>query len=88
MIIKEIGPGVHVPSAPLDPLLAADPGFRIRGCADPPGASTYDFAKFPKKLHEIEKILGRRRGSAGSAAVDPPMATAFCFEFQKIFKIN
>ena len=86
MKIKEIGPGVRVPSAPLDPLLAADPGFRIRGCTDTSGASTYDFAKFPKKLHEIEKILGRRRGSAGSAAIDPPMATAFCFEFQKYLK--
>ena len=29
--------------------------------ADFPGAPTYDFAKFSKKLIEIEKILGRRR---------------------------
>ena len=27
------------------------------------GAPTYDFAKFCEKLHEIEKILGRRRGA-------------------------
>ena len=28
----------------------ADPGFPVRG------ASTYDFAKFAQKLHEIERI--------------------------------
>ena len=27
----------------------------------PGGAPTYDFAKFSKKLHEIEKILGQGR---------------------------
>ena len=40
----------------------ADPGFPVGGGASPPGgAPTYDFAKFCEKLHEIEKILGRRR---------------------------
>ena len=41
----------------------ADPGFSVGGGADPPrwrGRPTYDFVKFSKKLHEIEKILGRR----------------------------
>ena len=33
------------------------------------GAPTYDFAKFRKKLHEIEKILGRRGGAPGA----PPL---------------
>ena len=39
----------------------ADPGFPVGGGANPPGGGrtpTYDFAKFPKQLHEIEKILG------------------------------
>ena len=31
------------------------------------GAPTYDFAKFCEKLHEIEKILGRRGVRAGGA---------------------
>ena len=41
----------------------ADPGFSVGGGADPPrwrGRPTYDLVKFSKKLHEIEKILGRR----------------------------
>ena len=42
-------------------LSGADPGFPVGGGANPPGeAPTYDFAKFCEKLHEIEKILGRR----------------------------
>ena len=32
-------------------------------------ASTYDFAKFSRKLHEIEKNLGRR----GALPLDPPL---------------
>ena len=44
-------------------ITGADPGFPIGGGANPPeGGPTYDFAKFCEKLHEIEKILGRRRG--------------------------
>ena len=31
------------------------------------GAPTYDFAKFSKKLHEIEKIVGHR----GASPLDP-----------------
>ena len=35
----------------------ADPGFpRGGGANSPGGAPTYDFAKFPQKLHEIERI--------------------------------
>ena len=41
----------------------ADPGFPVGGGANPLGASTYDFAKFCEKLHEIEKILGGRAGA-------------------------
>ena len=36
-----------------------DPGFPVGGSANRPGAPTYDFVKFFKKMHEIEKILGR-----------------------------
>ena len=32
-----------------------------------PGASTYDLAKFCEKLHEIEKILGRRSATGFDA---------------------
>ena len=44
-------------------LTGADPGFPIAGGANPRGrgAPTYDFAKFSKELHEIEKILGQGR---------------------------
>ena len=46
-------------------------GYRIprrRGRQPSGGAPTYDFAKFSEKLHEIEKILGRRGGAPlGSA---------------------
>ena len=43
----------------------ADPGFPVGGGANPPGggAPTYEFAKCREKLHEIEKILGRRGGA-------------------------
>ena len=35
----------------------ADPGFPRGGDANSPGVSwPYDFAKFPQKLHEIERI--------------------------------
>ena len=40
----------------------ADPGFPRGGSANPKGgggAPTYDLAKFSRKLHENEEILGR-----------------------------
>ena len=52
-----------------------DPGFPVAGGADPTGvggAPTYDFAKFSKDLHEIEKILG----CAPPPPPDPPMSGA------------
>ena len=52
-------------------LTGADPGFPIGGAPTfHKGAPTYDFAKFSKKLDEIEKILGRRRGRP---PLDPPL---------------
>ena len=46
----------------------ADPGFPVGGGADPRGGCQHIiFAKFCKKLHEIEKILGRRGARAGHA---------------------
>ena len=44
-------------------LSVADPGFPRGGGANPPGAPTYDFAKFPQKQHEIESILTPGVGS-------------------------
>ena len=37
-------------------------------------APTYDFAKFSEKLHEIEKILGRRGRDVGAPPLDPPLS--------------
>ena len=45
----------------------AYPGFPIGGSPtvrEGGGVLTYEIAKFYEKLHEIEKILGRRGGSA------------------------
>ena len=52
----------------------ADPGFPVGVGANPRGgeAPTYDFAKFCEKLHEIEKILGRK---------SPKSATVFITAF-------
>ena len=41
-------------------LTGAEPGFPHRRGRQPSGGATYGFAKFPEKLHEIEKNLGRR----------------------------
>ena len=50
----------------------ADPGFPRGGGAKPPGrAPTYGFAKFPQKLHEIERIW--TRGHPKFYYVDPPL---------------
>ena len=49
----------------------ADPGFPVGGAPTLGGTPTYDFAKFFKKLHEIEKILGRR----GAPPLNPPLVT-------------
>ena len=38
------------------PKTVADPGFPRGGGANSPGVPTYDFAKFSRKLHEIEII--------------------------------
>ena len=48
---------------------------RRRGRQPYRGAPTYDFAKFCEKLHEIEKILGRRGAGAGHAPLNPPLLT-------------
>ena len=42
---------------------------RRRGRQPSGGASTYDFAKFCEKLHEIEKILGH----GGAPSLSPPL---------------
>ena len=50
-------------------IAVVDPGFpRGGGANSPGGAPTYDFAKFPQKLHEIERI----RAPWGEARPSPP----------------
>ena len=51
------------------PRSGADQGYPVGGGSNlrGGGAPTYDFAKFYEKLHEIEKILGRRGACAGGA---------------------
>ena len=64
----------------------ADPGFPVGGGADPlGGAPTYDFVKFSEKLHEIEKILGRRGG--GRAGCAPPKSATGIFTSDNYFSI-
>ena len=75
-----MGPGYPTPSPPLisgghhwrlvhlRTYPGADQGFPIGKGANPPRvAPTHDFAKNSQKLHEIEKMLGRRGR--------PPIAT-------------
>ena len=45
----------------------ADPGFPRGGGANCPGAPTYDFTKFSKKLHDIQRIW-----APGHASLVPP----------------
>ena len=59
----------------LAPLPVADLGFpRGGGTNSPGGAPTYDFAKFPQKLHEIERIWTPGGGARPKFYyVDPPL---------------
>ena len=53
----------------------ADPGFPEGGGANPPPlreGPTYDFAKFPKTLHEIEIFWTEVGGGGGGEPLDPP----------------
>ena len=57
-------------------IAGADPGFPVEGGTDPLGGGRQHtiFVKFSQKLHEIEKILGRRRGArTGGAPLDHPL---------------
>ena len=49
----------------------ADPEFPVGGGANPGEMPIYKFARFSQKLHEIKKILVRRRARAGGAPLDP-----------------
>ena len=49
-----------------------DPGISRGGGANPQGAPTHDFAQFPQKLHEIERIWARR-ARPKFYYVDPPL---------------
>ena len=60
-------------------------GFRIPRRRTLQEAPTNDFAKFStKKLHEIEKILGR----GGGGAPDPPMQTKKYWEWRNGEKLS
>ena len=52
-----------------------DLGFPRGGGANPAGVSTYDFAKFSQKRHEIERIWNPRDGGTRPKFyyVDPPL---------------
>ena len=52
-----------------------DLGFPIGGGTNPRGAPIYDFTKFCKKLHEIEKVVGHRGACARSAPLNPSLQT-------------
>ena len=59
--MADLGFPVDMPATHIKRLSGADPGFPVEvGANIPGGAPKYDFAKFSKKLHEIENILGRR----------------------------
>ena len=47
-----------------------DPGFPRAGSVNPPGAPTYNFAKFSQKLHEIERIW---TPGGGGGVEGPPL---------------
>ena len=56
-----------------NPATVADPGFpRGGGANHKGGAPTYYLAKFSRKLHENEEILGQR----GGASLAPPLRSA------------
>ena len=61
-------------------LTVADPGFPRGGGTNCPGggggAPTYDFAKFPQKLHEIERIWTPGGGGRASKNLLCRSATA------------
>ena len=60
----------------------ADPEFSVGGGANPPGGQTYNFVKISEKLHEIEKILGRRGGPHARSAPLRSATAYVCFMFQ------
>ena len=52
----------------------ADPGFPRGGDANSQGGvSTYDFARFSQKLHEIERIWTPEGGTPHAPPLDPPL---------------
>ena len=59
----------------LAPPLVTDPGFPRGGGANSRGggAPTYDFAKFPQKLHGIERIWNPQGAHVPLAPLDPPL---------------
>ena len=70
----------QVLSLTLHSLTVADPGFPQGGGANSPGgAPTYDFAKFPQKLHEIERIWAPP-GGVPRVPLDPPLTNLIVYK--------
>ena len=85
MIFSGVDRGFPVGGVPT--YSVADPGFHRGGGANSPGvASTYDFAKFSQKLHEIERIWAPPGGSLAppTSATD----TTFAKLSQKLHEIE
>ena len=53
----------------------ADPGFPLGGGRQPTrrGTNLQFCQNFPKKLHEIAKMLGHRGHAPGASLLDPPL---------------
>ena len=66
----------------------ADPEIPRGGGTNPPGrgAPIHDFAKFPQKLHEIEKIWTPRAREGPPPPLDPPMVVTHCISFKQCLK--
>ena len=69
----------------------ADPGLPQGGGANSPGegAPTYDFAKFSRKLHEIERILTSGGwGEGGGRAPRAPSNVSACGKLYSQIKFS
>ena len=56
-------------------MAGSDPGFSVKGGANPPGGTNIQFCQNFQKVHEIENILGLGRGwgRRGHLLLDRPI---------------